>query len=102
MEDDLRVQMARLEERMNTMQAEYKTDIALLAKEMADGRAAYQTDFSRLAEQVAERDARLAERDADMKGRIEGWRADFHRGQWQMLLAVAGLIGLAVAVLKFG
>ncbi len=69
---------------MNTMQAEYKTDIA------------------RLAEQGAERDARLAERDADMKGQIEGWRADFHRGQWQMLLAVAGLIGLAVAVLKFG
>ena len=41
MEDDLRVQGARLEERMNTMQAEYKTDIALLA------------------EQLAERDARL-------------------------------------------
>ncbi len=39
MEDDLRVQVARLEERMNTMQAEYKTDIALLAKELADGRA---------------------------------------------------------------
>ncbi len=76
-EDDLRVQMARLEERMNTMQAEYKTDIADLAKKLAD-------------------------RDADMKGQIEDWRADFHRGQWQMLLAVAGLIGLAVAVLKFG
>ncbi len=37
-----------------------------------------------------------------MKGQIEGWRADFHRGQWQMLLAVAGLIGLAVAVLQLG
>ena len=54
-----------------------------------------QTDFSRLA-------AQGAEREAEMKGQIEGWRADFHRGQWQMLLAVAGLIGLAVAVLKFG
>ncbi len=91
MEDDLRVQVARLEERMNTMQAEYKTDIARLAEQGAERDA-----------RLAERDARLAERDADMKGRIEGWRADFHRGQWQMLLAVAGLIGLAVAVLKFG
>ena len=36
MEDDLRVQGARLEERMNTMQAEYKTDIALLAEQLAE------------------------------------------------------------------
>ncbi len=33
---------------------------------------------------------------------VERWRADFHRGQWQILLAVAVLIGLAVAVLKWG
>ena len=38
MEDDLRVQVARLEERMKTMQAEYKTDIARLAEAIADGR----------------------------------------------------------------
>ena len=32
----LETQVARLEERMKTMQAEYKTDIALLAKQLAD------------------------------------------------------------------
>ncbi len=37
---------------MNTMQAEYKTDIALLAEQLAERDA-------RLAEQRAERDARL-------------------------------------------
>ncbi|MCY4259367.1 MAG: hypothetical protein OXC91_03795 [Rhodobacteraceae bacterium] len=48
--------LARLEERMKTMQAEYRTDIA------------------RLAEDMAKRETRL-------------------------LLAIAGMIGLAVAVL---
>ena len=33
--ETLTVQLARLEERMNTMQAEYKTDIARLAEGMA-------------------------------------------------------------------
>ena len=33
--ETLTVQLARLEERMNTMQAEYKTDIARLAEDMA-------------------------------------------------------------------
>ena len=56
---ELSERIVRLEERMKTMQAEYKTDIAHLAKE-------------------------LAQRD----------RA--------MLLAIFGMIALAVAVLKFG
>ena len=38
MAEDWEVAFGRLEERMKTMQAEYKTDIALLAKELADGR----------------------------------------------------------------
>jgi len=54
--DDLRERMARQEERMNTMQAEYRTDIA------------------RLAEDNAKRETRT-------------------------LLAIAGMIGLAVAIL---
>jgi len=33
--DDLRERMARQEERMNTMQAEYRTDIARLAEDNA-------------------------------------------------------------------
>jgi len=39
MTDDLRVQIARLEERMKTMQAEYKTDIALLARQIVEQEA---------------------------------------------------------------
>ncbi len=35
-EEDLRVQVVRLEERMKTMQAEYKTDIALLTEQLAE------------------------------------------------------------------
>ena len=57
--------LAVLEERMNTMQAEYRTDIA------------------RLAEDMAKRDAEAAKRET------------------RMLLAVAVMIGLAVAILGF-
>ncbi len=56
--DPLAVQMARLEERMKTTQAEYKTDIA------------------RLAEDAAKRETRL-------------------------ILAMAGFIAVAVAILSF-
>ncbi len=58
MEDDLRVQVARLEERMKTMQAEYKTDIAMLAKDLA-------------------------------------------RRETKFLMAIAGLLAVAVAFLKY-
>ena len=60
---DLARQLAVLEERMKTMQAEYKTDIAMLA---ADN---------------AKRDAEHAKRDK------------------QQLLAIAGIVGLATAIL---
>jgi len=63
---DLQVQIARLEERMNTMQAEYKTDIA------------------RLAEDMAKRDTEAARRET------------------RLILAILGIVGLAVALLKFG
>ncbi len=57
-EHELSERIARLEERMKTMQADYKTDIA------------------RLAEESAKREIRL-------------------------LLAILGMIALAVAILKF-
>lgn len=60
---DPAVKLAVLEERMKTMQAEYKTDIAMLA---ADN---------------AKRDAEHAKRDK------------------QQLLAIAGIVGLATAIL---
>ena len=76
MGDDLRVQGARLEGRMNTMQAEYKTDIA------------------RLAEQLAERDVRLAERDARLAEQRGARDA-------RLLGGVLGIIGLGLVVLGF-
>ncbi len=63
--DPLAVQLARLEERMKTMQAEYKTDIA------------------RLAEDAAKRDAEAAKRET------------------RLILAMAGFIAVAVAILSF-
>ena len=75
-EDDLRVQMARLEERMNTMQAEYKTDIALLAE-------------------------RLAERDARVEKEMADGRAEAARRETNLVLRIAGLLAAAVAFLKY-
>ena len=45
---DLAVKMAQLEERMKTMQAEYKTDIAMLA-----------ADNAKRAEEAAKRETRI-------------------------------------------
>ncbi len=83
MEDDLRVQVARLEERMNTMQAEYKTDIALLAEQLAERDA-----------RLAERDVRLAERDARLAEQRGARDA-------RLLGGVLGIIGLGLVVLGF-
>ena len=62
---ELARQLAVLEERMKTMQAEYRTDIA------------------RLAEDMAKHNVEAAKRET------------------RMLLAVAAMIGLAVAILGF-
>ena len=66
---ELSERIARVEERMKTMQAEYKTDIALLAKT--------------LSEDMAKRDTEAAKRET------------------RLILALAGMIALAVAILKF-
>ena len=67
-------QVAVLEERMNTMQAEYRTDIARLAEDMAKRDA-----------QKSERDVQKAERDATAR-----W--------WQTAVILAG-IGIAAAII---
>jgi len=54
--EQLAVQMGRLEERMKTMQAEYKTDIARLD-------AGLRADISRLAEDSAKRDTEATKRE---------------------------------------
>ncbi len=73
--DDLRVQMARLEEHMKTMQAEYKTDIALLAERLAD------------------RDARLEKEMAD-------GRAEAARRETSLVTRLTVMVGVAVAILS--
>ncbi len=60
---DLAQQIACLEERMETKQAEYRTDIARLAETMAH------------------------------------WKTDMAQRETRMLLAMAGMIGLAVTIL---
>ena len=69
---ELARQFAVLEERMNTKQAEYKTDIA------------------RLAEQMAQRDTDAAKRDTEGAKR-----------ETRIILAVFGIVALATAILGF-
>lgn len=59
MADDWRTAVSVLEERMKTMQAEYKTDIARLAEDAARRETGYRTDIARLAEDAAKRETRL-------------------------------------------
>ena len=74
----LTIDVAVLEERVETRQAEYKTDIARLAEYTAKRDAEmirqYKTDIGRLAEDAARRETRL-------------------------VIAVAGMLALAVAIL---
>ena len=44
---ELSERVARLEERMKTMQAEYKTDIALLAKTIVEDNAKHDTEAAK-------------------------------------------------------
>ncbi|MDE0052516.1 MAG: hypothetical protein OXO52_22260 [Rhodospirillales bacterium] len=70
---DLAAKVAALEERMETKQAEYRSDIADLAKDIADRNA-----------EAADRQAAAADRMAS-------------RGWWQMAITIAA-IGTAAAV----
>ena len=71
---ELAAKLVALEERMNTKQAEYKTDIALLGKQMA--------------ERMSAQDARMAENAVENAKR-----------ETRLLLAIAGMFGLATAIL---
>ena len=70
---------------MNTMQAEYKTDIALLAEQLAEREA-------RLAEQRAERDARLEKE-------LAAVRTEAAQRETNLVLRIAALLAGAVAIL---
>ena len=74
---ELSERTARLEERMKTMQAEYKTDIALLAKTIAEDNAKRDTE-------AAKRDTEAAKRDKDNLR----WQV----GLWIAAIVVLGFI----------
>ncbi len=61
---ELAKQFVALEERMNTRQAEYRTDIARLAEQLAQREIKLSEQIAQQATQLAERDSRLAERDS--------------------------------------
>lgn len=67
---------------MNTMQAEYKTDIA------------------RLAEDMAKRDVEAARRDAELKTDAARRDAEAAKRENRMLLAMTGIIAVAVAIIE--
>ncbi len=71
---------AVLEERMNTKQAEYKTDIATLAGKI---------------------DAAMESTSSKIETAMEGIKAEMARRDKQMLLAIFGMIALAVTLLTF-
>ena len=54
--EDLARQLAVLEERMKTMQAEYKTDIALMSRQLSQQIAYVRADVARRGTEAAKRD----------------------------------------------
>ncbi len=69
---DLGRQVSVVEERVETKQAEYKTDIAILG-------------------------AQMAKRDTEIEKRL----AEMAKMDVRLILAVLGIVSLAVAILKF-
>ena len=77
---DLDKKHAVLDERMNTKHAEYKTDIATLAGKI---------------------DAAMESTSSKIETAMEGIKAEMARRDKQMLLAIFGMIALAVTLLTF-
>ncbi len=79
---DLARQLAVLEERMNTMYADYT--------------AAHERLRADLAKRDAERDAEAAKRDVEAANRD----VEAAKRETRLLLAIGGMIALAVAIIK--
>ena len=58
-------------------------------------------DNHELARQVAVLEERMKTMQADLSATLERFRADMANRETRMLLAIAGMIGLAVAILGF-
>ncbi|MBC6436789.1 MAG: hypothetical protein GDA52_01330 [Rhodobacteraceae bacterium] len=87
-------QLAVLEERMNTQQADYRAGWEAIRANMAEHQRDYRTSIARLAED-------MAKRDTDIRTDIAQRDTEAARRETRMLLAIAGMIGLAVAILRF-
>lgn len=79
---------AVLEERMETRQAEYKTDMAHLA-----------ADMSKRDAEAKKRDAESVKRFADFKTDIARLAEDAAKRETRLVITVAGMVALAVAIL---
>ena len=120
--NDLERQIAVLEERMNTKQAEYKTDIAQLAakndllrayisdwkSETATKQMEYQTEITRLAAGISDWKAEAATKQTEYKTEIARLAADIYDGkieaakrETRLVMVLVALISVAVAILKF-
>ncbi|MBC6436749.1 MAG: hypothetical protein GDA52_01120 [Rhodobacteraceae bacterium] len=83
-------QLAVLEERMNTHQADYKTGWEAIRANMADLKA-----------DIAKRDADSRTNIADLKADIAKRDAEASRREMRLTLTVLGAVGLATAILGF-
>ena len=90
--------IAVLEERMNTKQAEYKTDIAHLRADTINAIAQLHADtINAIAQLRADSTNAIVQSRADNKQ----LRADMAQRETRMIITILAMIGLAVAILKF-
>ena len=90
--------IAVLEERMNTKQAEYKTDIAHLRADTINAIAQLRADSTNAIAQLrADSTNAIVQSRADNKQ----LRADMAQRETRMIITILAMIGLAVAILKF-
>ncbi|MBC6438598.1 MAG: hypothetical protein GDA52_10830 [Rhodobacteraceae bacterium] len=91
-------QLAVLEERMNTHQADYRTGWEAIRANMAEHQRDYRTDIARLAEDMARRDAEQAKRDADLKAEVAKRDADAAKRDKDNQRFLIALFGVFVAI----
>ena len=90
--------IAVLEERMNTKQAEYKTDIAHLRADTINAIAQLRADCTNA---IAQLRADSTNAIAQSRENNKQLRADMAQRETRMIITILAMIGLAVAILKF-
>jgi len=102
---ELEAKAAALEERMETRQAQYEGALDRLRADLARSEAERaKRDAERDAENArrdTERNAENARRDTERNAENARRDTDFAKRETRMLLAIAAMIGVAVAILGF-